>query len=110
MNSAKRRSLDMTQKVQNHISASRLDFYKTATAEDAGADNVIEFHNYSLDSRHVQHSLNMWWNNGKKDGTFHVRVFKQVSDLDVDADDFDVEEAFVEIKYKRGKNGVWVEK
>ena len=65
---------------------------------------------YSLDSRHVQHSLNMWWNNGKKDGTFHVRVFKQVSDLDVDADDFDVEEAFVEIKYKRGRNGVWIEK
>lgn len=100
----------MIQKVQNHIAASRLDFYKTATVEEARAANVIEYHGYSLESRHVQKSLNMWWNNGKKDGTFHVRVFEQVSDLDVDADDFNVKEAFVEIKYKRGKNGVWVEK
>ena len=96
----------MTQKVQNHIAASRLDFYKTATAEDAGAGNVIEFHNYSLDSRHVQRSLEM----SHQGGPFHVRVFKQVSDLNVDTDDFDVKEAFVEIKYKRrSSDGVWVE-
>ena len=83
----------------------RLDFYKTATAEDAGANNIIEFHDYSLESRHVQRSLEM----SHRGGPFDVRVFKQVPDLDVDADDFDVKEAFVEIKYKRGKNGVWVE-
>jgi hypothetical protein len=111
MNSANRRSLDTYQKVQNHITASRLEFYKTATAEDAGADNVIEFHDYSLESRHVQQSLNMWWNNGKMDGTFLVRVFKQVSGLDVNTNDFNVTQAFVEVKYKRrSSDGVWVEK
>ena len=94
----------MKQQIQNLIIDDRLKFYKTATSEDAGGNNVIEYHGYDLSSRHVQHSLEMRWNGGKNDGVYHVRVFRQVPD------GFKVEQAFEEVKYERNSNGVWVEK
>ena len=100
----------MKQQIQNLIIDDRLKFYKTATSEDAGGNNVIEYHGYDLSSRHVQHSLEMRWNGGENDGVYHVRVFQQVPNLDKNKRSFKVEQAFEEVEYERNNNGEWTKK
>ena len=111
-NSETRKGGEPEQIAQNLFISDRFNYYATASFRKAGAENIIEYYDYSIESRHVQKALEMWWNGGKKDGTFMVRIFKQLplSGLDPNEESFDAKKHYVEIKCKRGNDGVWVEK